>query len=152
MRKNLTILLLYGQTSAIFISTGFFSCLTDWAWFLDVLQFWWASQANNQNLYVFPQLQTVWCQPTSLSGRSPASDPRNLACWEVKGGGGQTDGPDVLVEFDFSVQLHQGNVIVVGHGVVAFMGDDPLYVPPHSPFVDLALHMQTQQGLPLVCF
>ena len=48
---------------------------------------------------------------TSLSGGAPAGDPRHLASREVVGGGGEADGPDVLVEGDVLVQLHQGDVV-----------------------------------------
>ena len=87
---------------------------------------------------------------TSLSGGAPAGDPRHLASREVVGGGGEADGPDVLVEGDVLVQLHQGDVVVVGRGVIVPVGDDLLYVPPHCPLIGPTLHVQTQQGLPLV--
>lgn len=73
-----------------------------------------------ENCIIFPNLLT------SLSGGSPAGDPRLLACWEIIGGGGQADGPDVLVQGDLLVQLHQGNVVVVGKGVIVLVGNDPL--------------------------
>lgn len=93
----------------------------------------------------------VWGHLTSFSGGSPARDPCHLACWEVIRGGGQADGPDVLVEGDFTVQLHQGDVVFIGQGVIVLVGNDPLYVPPLRPLADLTLRVQTQQGLPLVC-
>lgn len=99
---------------------------------------------------LFKKNQRCPFQPTSLSGGSPAGDPRLLAWWEVVGGGGQADGPDVLVEGDVGVQLHQGDVVVIGERVVVLVSDDPFQVPPHCPFVGLTLHVQPQQGLPLL--
>lgn len=88
--------------------------------------------------------------PTSLPGGAPARDPGHLARWEVVGGRGQTDGPDVLVQGHVGVQLHQRDVVVVGEGVVVFVGDDSPDLPPHRPLADLTLDVQTQQRLPLV--
>lgn len=68
------------------------------------------------------------------------------------GGGGQADGPDVLVEADVGVQLHQGDVVVIGFIAEVFVGDDPSHPPLHCPLVGLTLHMQTQQRLPVVGF
>lgn len=81
---------------------------------------------------------------TSFSRGPPTGDPRLAACGEVVGGGGQADGPDVLVEGDVGIQLHQSDVVVVGERVVVTVSDDPPHVPPHRPFIGLTLHMQTQ--------
>lgn len=64
--------------------------------------------------------------------------------------GRQTDGPDVLTEGDVSIQLHQGNVVVEGGGVVIAVGDDLLHVPLHRPLAGLTLHVQTKEDLPLL--
>ena len=69
---------------------------------------------------------------------------------ELVGGAGQADGPDVLVEGDGLLQLHQGEVVGVGLGVEARVGDDPLQVPPHRPLAVMALDVETQHGLPEV--
>lgn len=87
---------------------------------------------------------------TKLPDGAPAGDP-GLATWrELVGGRGQTDGPDVLVEGDVGVQLHQGDVVVVAAAVVERVGDDPPHLPPHRPLVALTLHQQAQERLPLV--
>lgn len=87
---------------------------------------------------------------TSFSVGAPAGDPRLAAGGEVVGGRGQTDGPDVLVEGDVGVQLQQGDVVVVAERIVVGVGDDALHVPPHRPLIGLTLHVQAQEGLPLV--
>lgn len=87
---------------------------------------------------------------TSFSAGAPAGDPRLAAGGEVVGGRGQTDGPDVLVEGDVGVQLHQGDVVVIREPVVTGVGDDALHVPLHRPLIGLTLHVQAQEGLPLV--
>lgn len=87
---------------------------------------------------------------TSFTGGPPASDPGLRADRKMVGRGRQTDGPDVLVEGDVSIQLHQSNVVVVGDKVVVLVDDDFLHLPLYRPLVALALHMQTEKDLPLV--
>lgn len=87
---------------------------------------------------------------TSLPGSSPASDPSLFSYWEVMRGGGQADGPDVLVERDAVVQLHESDIIIVGLRVVARVNDDPLHAPLHGPLAGLTLLVKTQKSLPLV--
>lgn len=87
---------------------------------------------------------------TPFYGGPPARDPSLRTYRKMVRGGRQTDGPDVLIEGDVSIQLHQSNVIVVGGGVVIVVGDDLLHIPLHRPLTGLTLYVQTKKDLPLV--
>lgn len=80
---------------------------------------------------------------TPLSGGPPPSDPSLGTDRKMVRRGRQTNGIDVLIEGDISFQLHQSNVVVVGEGVVAVVGDDPLHAPHHHPLSGLTLLVQT---------
>jgi len=108
------------------------------------------AEQNRVRLRLSPDREPLRPGLTSLPGGPPAGDPGLPARGEVVGGGGQTDGPDVLVQGHVGVQLHDGDVVVVGYGVVVAVGDDPPHAPPHRPLAGLTLLMQTQQHLPLV--
>ena len=87
---------------------------------------------------------------TPFCGGPPAGDPGLGADRKMVGGGRQTDGPDVLIQGDLSVQLHQGNVVVVAAGVVVLVDDDPLHAPLHRPPAGLTLLVQTEEDVPLL--
>lgn len=87
---------------------------------------------------------------TSFPGSSPASDPSLFSYWEVVRGGGQADGPDVLVERDALVQFHESDIVIIGLRVVALVNDDPLHALLHGPLAGLTLLVKTQKSLPLV--
>jgi len=86
---------------------------------------------------------------TSLRGRSPSGHPQVLAHGEVVGGIGQADGLDDGGEGDGALQLHHGDVVVVGVVVEVRVGDDALDLPRlHVGTVAVALVGQAQVGRP----
>lgn len=72
---------------------------------------------------------------TSFSERAPACDPAGHACREDVGGRGEADGLDGVGEFQRRAELQQCDVIVKGHLVVIWVGDDP----PHCTTLDVGL-------------
>lgn len=63
-------------------------------------------------------------------------------------GGRQADGSDVIRVCDRTVQLHQGDVIVVGIRVVVRVGDDLLQVPLHHVLCGISLDVKAEVSFP----
>lgn len=85
---------------------------------------------------------------TALSSSSPSSDPHRVAGGEDVLSRWYADRPDVVGVGHWALQLHQGDVVVVGVCVVIRVGDDPLQVPLHYILCVLFLGVKPQKRLP----
>ena len=85
---------------------------------------------------------------TSFPSGTPPGDPHRVTGWEVVLRSRQADGPDVVGVGDRAVQLHQGDVIVEGVGVVVGVRDDLLQVLLHRGTPGLLLQVEAHVRLP----
>lgn len=106
-------------------------------------------QKKKKNPSTQPQIGEATPALTSFHGRSPPGDPQVLAHGEAVGGIGQADGLDDGGEGDGALQLHHGDVVVVGVVIEEGVGDDALDFPClHVGSVAVALVGQAQVGCP----
>lgn len=85
---------------------------------------------------------------TSFSERAPACDPAGHACREDVGGRGEADGLDGVGELQWIAELQQCNVIVKGHMIVIWVGDDSFQCAALYTIL-LVLDLHATVGLPV---
>lgn len=103
-----------------------------------------ATSIHQNNRY---QVYRLW-RLTSFSSSSPPCDPHSVTSWKIMLGSRQADGSDVVRVGDRTVQLHQGNVIVISVWVVVWVGYDLLQVPLYHGASSLLLGVKAEESFP----